>query len=182
MRKVVTRQLLALCPLLFVLCIVPAFLFAAEFPKIGCVDLQKIVYESETGKKAKSDLDALVKSKQSIVDEKLKAIERLKGEIEKQASVLSPEARKSKQEELEKMEREYLRFAQDSEAEIRKKDAELKDMILKEVFELIEKIGKEEGYTLIIERSTAVYFDNILDITDKVIKKYNELKTRPKKK
>ena len=167
--------------LLSLVLILPTISFAVDPFKIGCIDLQKVLYESEAGKKAKSDIDALIKSKQSALDEKRKVIEKLRGELEKQASVLSPEAKKSKQDELEKMEREYLRVAQDSDTEVRKKDNELRDIILKEILELVNKVGNEEGYTLIIERGTVLYLDKVIDITDEVIKKYNELKTKPKK-
>jgi outer membrane protein len=149
--------------------------------KIGYIDLQRIVYESEAGKKAKSELDALIKSKQAVVDEKRKTLEKLKSDLEKQASALSPEARKAKQDEYEKNEREFLRFAQDSEAELRKKDAELKEMIVKEVFELMDKIGKEEGYTMILDRSMVIYGNKEIDITNIIIKKYNESKAGSKK-
>jgi outer membrane protein len=149
--------------------------------KIGYIDLQRIVYESETGKKAKSELDALIKSKQAVVDEKRKTLEKLKSDLEKQASALSPEARKAKQDEYEKNEREFLRFAQDSETELRKKDAELKEMIVKEVFELMDKIGKEEGYTMILDRSMVIYGNKEIDITNIIIKKYNESKAGSKK-
>jgi outer membrane protein len=149
--------------------------------KIGYIDLQRIVYESEAGKKAKSELDALIKSKQAVVDEKRKTLEKLKSDLEKQASALSPEARKAKQDEYEKNEREFLRFAQDSETELRKKDAELKEMIVKEVFELMDKIGKEEGYTMILDRSMVIYGNKEIDITNIIIKKYNESKAGSKK-
>jgi len=167
--------------LMFLVLILPTVSFAVEPFKIGCIDLQKVLYESEAGKKAKSDIDALIKSKQSVLDEKRKVIEKMRGEVEKQASILSPEAKKSKQDELEKMEREYLRVAQDSDTEVRKKDNELRDIILKEILELVNKVGNEEGYTLIIERGTVLYLDKVIDFTDEVIKKYNELKTKPKK-
>ncbi len=172
------RKIILLVSLFLIL---PAISFAVDPLKIVCIDLQKVLYESDTGKKAKSDIDALIKSKQSVLDEKRKTIEKLRGEVEKQASVLSLEAKKSKQDELEKMEREYLRVAQDSDTEVRKKDTELRDMILKEIIELVDNIGKEEGYTLIIERGPVLYLDPVIDITDEVIRKYNESKKKSKK-
>jgi len=172
-----------ICVLLLVTCHLSLVTFssAAELMKIGYIDLQRIVYESEAGKKAKSELDALIKSKQAVVDEKRKTLEKLKSDLEKQASALSPEARKAKQDEYEKNEREFLRFAQDSETELRKKDAELKEMIVKEVFELMDKIGKEEGYTMILDRSMVIYGNKEIDITNIIIKKYNESKAGSKK-
>ena len=81
--------------LVSLLLILPAISFAVDPLKIGCIDLQKVLYESDTGKKAKSDIDALIKSKQSVLDEKRKTIEKLRGEVEKQASVLSLEAKRA---------------------------------------------------------------------------------------
>ena len=77
---------------------------SAENIKIGSVDLIKALNESDAGKKAKTDLEFLIKTKQSSLDEKGKAIEKKKNDIEKQSSVLSAEARKSKEEDIEREE------------------------------------------------------------------------------
>jgi outer membrane protein len=168
--------------LLFILIFaLPLSSLAADSVKFGSVDIQKILNESEAGKKAKSTLEDLIKSKESVIDEKSKAIEKLRGELEKQASVLSTEAKKNKQDELEKMLREYQRLVQDSQAEVKKKEGELTDTILKEIREIIDKIGVEEGYTLIIEKGLVLYSNKDIDITDMVMKKYNESKAKSKK-
>lgn len=167
--------------LLFIISILPVSLHAADSFKFGSVDLQKALDESETGKKAKSDLESVRASKQSLIDEKGKAIDKLKGEIEKQASVLSAEARKNKEDELEKLVREYQRIVQDSQAELKKKEAELTNTIIREIIEIIEKIGAEEGYTFIIEKGTVPYSNKGIDITDAVIKKINESIAKSKK-
>ncbi|MDI6889457.1 MAG: OmpH family outer membrane protein [Thermodesulfovibrionales bacterium] len=160
------------------------FSFGVDSIKVGCVDFHKVLNESDAGKKAKSDLESLIKSKQSIIDEKGKAIEKLKSDLEKQVSVLSAEAKKSKEEELEKMLREYQRLVQDSQAEVKKKELELTDAIIKEIREIVERIGEEEGYILIVEKagSIVLYSKKDIDITDTIIKKYNELKATPAKK
>jgi outer membrane protein len=145
------------------------------------MDLQKVLNESEAGKKAKSDLEVLIKSKESTIEDKSKVIEKLKGEMEKQASVLSAEARKKKEDELEKLLREYNRLVQDSQAEVKKKEGELTDAIIKESREIIGKIGEEEGYTLIIEKGMVLYSNKGIDITDSVLKKYDESKAKEKK-
>jgi outer membrane protein len=168
--------------LLFILIFaLPLSSLAADSVKFGSVDIQKILNESEAGKKAKSTLEDLIKSKESVIEEKSKAIENLRGELEKQASVLSTEAKKNKQDELEKMLREYQRLVQDSQAEVKKKEGELTDTILKEIREIIDKIGVEEGYTLIIEKGLVLYSNKDIDITDMVMKKYNESKAKSKK-
>lgn len=180
MKNIVSGRFLTICCLFFALVALPVSSRAADAAKFGAIDVQKVLNESETGKKAKSDLEGLIKSKQSSIDEKGKIIEKLKADMEKQASVLSADARKTKEDELEKALREYQRVVQDSQTEIKKKEAELTDTILKEIKELIEKTGEEEGYTLIIERGMVLYSNKGIDITDTVLKKYDALKKSKK--
>jgi len=164
--------------LLFILLCIPVSSLAVDTVKIGCVDFQRVLNESEAGKKAKADLEVLVKSKQSTIDEKGKVIEKMKADIEKQASVLSGEAKKSKEEELEKILREYQRLVQDSQAEVKKKELDLTDGIIKDIRQLVEKMGEEGGYTLIMERTggMVLYSTKDIDLTDTVIKRYNQTK------
>jgi outer membrane protein len=181
MKKISPGKFLTLCSLFFALTFLPVSLPAAETVKFGAVDIQKVLNDSNNGKKAKADLEVLIRSKQVTIDEKGQAIEKMKADIEKQASVLSAEARKSKEDELERQVREYQRLVQDSQAEIKKKEAELTDSILKDIRDIIEKIGEQQGYTLIIEKGMVIYSNKGIDITDVVLKKYDESKAKSKK-
>lgn len=181
MTKISVEKLFIVCILFFAISVLPASLPAAENIKFGSIDVQKILNESEAGKKAKTDLESLIKSKQVSIDEKGKAIEKMKADIEKQASVLSADARKTKEDELEKLIREYQRLVQDSQAEVKKREAELTDGILKDIREIIDKIGEEEGYTLIVEKGMIVYSSKGIDVTDSIIKKFDELRSKSKK-
>ncbi len=156
--------------------------------KIAIVDLYKVINESEAGKKAKSDLENLIKSKQSVLDEKGKNIEALKADIDKQSAVITADAKKAKEDELERLVRDYQRIITDSQAEVKKKESELTAEILKQAREIINKIAIESGYSLVLEKADGLvlYFSNNLEITDKVIKRINEgkssdMKTEPKK-
>lgn len=153
---------------------------AADALKIGYVDLRVALNESEAGKKAKAELESLIKAKQGAIEDKGRGIERLKGELEKQASVLSAEAKKAKEEEMDRLMRDYQRLVQDSQAEVKKKENELTGTILKELREIIDRIGQEGGYSLILENVEGIilYSRKDLDITEKVIKMYNESKAK----
>jgi outer membrane protein len=150
----------------------------AETVKVGIVDLFRSINESDSGKKAKSDLESLIKSKQSSVEEKGKALEKLKTDLEKQAAIISADAKKVKIEEIERLERDFQRLVADAQAELKKKEGELTGAIIKELREIINKTAQEEGYTLILERAEGLvlYANKTIDITDKIIKKYNESK------
>ncbi len=149
--------------------------YGAEL-KIGYVDLQKALNESEGGKKAKADLDEIIKAKQLLIDKKGKELERLKEELDKQSALLSDEARKARQDALDKKMRDFQRFVQDAQAEVKKREAEFTDELLKDLRKIIEGIGKEGHYVLILERVEGfiLYADKAIDLTDEVIKRYNE--------
>ena len=151
--------------------------------KIGYVDLVKSLNESEAGKKAKTDLEFLIKTKQTTIDEKGKAIEKAKADLEKQSSVLSPDARKAKEEEMERMLRDYQRLVADSQNEVKKKEGELTNDILKDLRAIVQKIGEDEGYTLILESAEGqiLYAKKEADLTEVVIKKFNESRAKSKK-
>ncbi|PKL51504.1 MAG: hypothetical protein CVV37_06155 [Nitrospira bacterium HGW-Nitrospira-1] len=155
----------------------------AENVKIGSVDILKALNESDAGKKAKTDLESLIKTKQSSLDEKGKMIEKVKNDLDKQSSVLSSDARKSKEEELGKMIRDYQQLVADSQNEVKKKEGDITNDIIKELREIIGKIGSEEEYTIILEggEGQILYAKKGINLTEFVIKKHNELKAKPKK-
>jgi len=151
--------------------------------KIGYVDLVKALNESESGKKAKADLEFLIKTKQTTIDEKGKAIEKAKADLEKQSSVLSPDARKAKEEEMERLLRDYQRLVSDSQNEVKKKEGELTNDILKDLRAIVQKIGEDEGYTLILESAEGqiLYAKKEGDLTETAMKKFNESRAKSKK-
>ncbi|MDA8432521.1 MAG: OmpH family outer membrane protein [Nitrospiraceae bacterium] len=155
----------------------------AENVKIGVVDLMKALNESDSGKKAKGELETLIRAKQTVLDQKGKEIEKVKSELEKQSSILSAEAKKSREDDLEKMLREYQRLVQDSQNEVKKKEGELTGDILKEIRVIVEKMGDEGGYTVILENVEGVvlFSKKEINLTSVVIKKYNESKAKARK-
>lgn len=177
MKKIYSVFLISFCFLIF---FGLSKSYGAEITKIGIIDLAKALNESEAGKKAKTDLESLIKAKQSIIEEKAKKAESLKSELEKQAALISAEAKKAKEEELERALRDYQRTVSDAQAEVQKKEGELTNEILKELRNIINSFAQEEGYSIVLEKAEGVvlYSSTNLDITDRVIRKYNETKAK----
>jgi len=144
--------------------------------KIAVVDIYKVLNESEKGKKAVADLQNILESRQKILEEKQKKIQMLREEYERKKSVLSEDARKTKEDEIERLGRELQRTAVDYQIELEKKQNEITQSMLKEIREIINEIAQKEGYDLILEKAEqiVVYVTNNIDITDKVISFYNQ--------
>jgi outer membrane protein len=148
--------------------------YAADV-KVGVLDLMKVIDLSAQGKKAKDEMNAKIKVAENAVKSKQDEILKLKADIEKQAPMLSASALADKKRAYEDKVLDFQRMVQDYEYELQMKDQELAMVILTQTKDIIEKIGKEEGYTLILERNSGgvVYFPASVDITDKVIKAVN---------
>jgi len=151
--------------------------------KIAYVDLNKALNESDEGKKAVKTLEEIVKVKKAAIDEQQQDLRKLEEELAKQESILNPDALKAKHDDFERLKRDFQRMIKDSEDEVEKKRADFMDRIVKEITATIRKTGEEEGYSVIFEKNEAgmIYSSGKLDLTDKIIKKYNEASKAEKK-
>ena len=152
---------------------------AAE-AKLGYVDLQKALNTSENGKAAKERITKTVKEYESTVEARQKELRRLKEELDKQALLLSEDARGVKEREYQQKLRDFQRFTKDIQDELQQKDAEYTRKILDELLKVIRDIGGKEGYTMIFEQTegSVLFADPKIDLTDKVIKAYDAQRSR----
>ena len=157
------------------LILISACAVAAEI-KIGYIDLNRALNESEQGKKAVASLEDMVKAKQFIISEKGDKIKKIEEELAKQSSILTEDAIKERKEEREKLLRDYQRMVKDSQDEVQKKQAEYMDAIIKELKKIVLQIGKDEGYSIILEQaeSGVMYHSENIDLTKTLIKRFNE--------
>ncbi|MCD6581709.1 MAG: OmpH family outer membrane protein [Desulfuromusa sp.] len=149
--------------------------FAAT--KLAYVDLQKALNLSKAGAQAKSDIAAQAKELENEFKIKEGEFLKLKSELEKQAALLSDSAKQEKIKEYQKSVGELQRFKQDAQRKLQQEDGKRTQLILKDLSVILQKFGKDGGYTMILERSEGgvVYVaESIDDLTDKLIKAYDK--------
>ncbi len=149
---------------------------AAQEPvKLGFVDMQKALNESKAGKKALGELQKLMEARKSGLQQQKETLERKKDELDKQGLLLNEETRKSRESEVRTLERDYSRTLSDLKEEFGRRESEFTDGIRKDLLKVIEKIGKEEGYTLVLEKqySAILYAPATIDLTEALIKRYD---------
>ncbi len=148
----------------------------AQSVKIAYVDLQRALLEVEDGKKAKNRLKKEFDQKQKQLDKKQEAVKKMKEDLEQQAMMLSEEAKRAKAMELQKQMYELQQLYLELQGDLSKKEAEATKEIFERMGKIIEKLGKEKGYDMILERteSSVLYAKPGLEITDEVIKRYNQ--------
>ncbi|MFP3984005.1 MAG: OmpH family outer membrane protein [Desulfurivibrionaceae bacterium] len=150
--------------------------------KIGTVDLQKVLSESESGQAGQKKLEQKVEEFRAKFADRRGKIEALQESIDKKKSVWSEETLKEKQQELSKMEREFQVKQEDAKYELEQIQEDVMQPILKDLQDIIEEYGKEHGYTLILDntekglssRSGLLYASESIDISDEILDILNE--------
>ncbi len=144
-------------------------------PKIGYVDLQRALNESEAGKKAKEEFKVQVDKLQAQLKKQKDDIDAMKDQLEKKAVVMKEEERGNLEDDYRRKLRDFERNYKDSQADLQKKDNELTGVIIKDLQEVIRDYGEHEGYTLILEStsSAVLYGTKNADLTDEIMKHYN---------
>jgi outer membrane protein len=153
--------------------VVPAW--AEGSPKIGYVDLQRALNESEAGKKAREDFKGQVDKAQAGLKKQKEEVEALREQLEKKALVMKEEERGNLEKDLGRKGRDFERSYKDSQAELQAKDNELTAVILRELQVVIKAFGDHEGYTMIFESSSnaMLYGAKDVDLTEQIIQLYN---------
>ncbi len=146
--------------------------------KVGYVDLQKALNTCKAGQQAKGTISSLVKKYEGEFKAKQQELLELKGNLEKQAALLSADARKEKEREYQQEVKELQRFQKDVKEELQQKDADHTKRILNELFETLKTIGAEGKYTMILEKNegAVIYADESIDLTAELVKKYDARK------
>ena len=146
---------------------------AADVAKIGVVDLKRVFDNSSAGKAAQAELTKQGKKMQGELEKRKAEIEEIQKNVERQAAVMSKEAREEKKRNLQIKLYDFKNLEKKYRSELRKSERKKLIKIQKEVLGIAREIGKKEGYLIILDKSVAIYVPKTLDITDKVIQEYN---------
>jgi outer membrane protein len=138
--------------------------------RVGVVDLERVLRETERGQQAAGELERMGTAMQA-------ELEAMASELEERATAVN-EAREAgaADEELARMAAEYQQSAQVAQqtqagmqARLEQRRAELTGPILRDVQRIASRIGSDEGFMLIIDRAGVAFWTPTSDVTDRLI-------------
>jgi len=146
--------------------------------KVGCVDIQRAMNECQAGVEAKKVIAKEMEKLQKLFAERQKELQTMKEALEKQAPMMKPEARASKEKDFQSKVRDYQRWLEDNQKEIQQKGMEMERTILQGIQKVVKKIGEEESYTFVLEKNENIvlFSSKAIDLTDRVIKAFDAQK------
>lgn len=157
-----------------------AFSVSAEVQKFAYVDLQRALNEVDEGAQAKAALKAEFDQKQKFLDEKQTSLKTMKDDIEARGMMMKAEVKQEKLAELQKSLLEVQQTYYTMQQELTQKESAATGKIFQKMGVLLQAMGEEQGFTAILEKSSVLYAKNHLDLTNELIRKYNQ--TYPVKK
>ena len=143
--------------------------------KIGIMNVQKVLVQSEPGLKAK----AVFEKRKDELDASLTAdqeqLQEMQEEIQKKESVWTKEMKEEKILEFQKMRRDLQTKTKDAQMEMKRlQDNEL-EPIIKVLEKVVDEFGEKKGYSVILDsKNGVVFYDKAHDISDELIAELNK--------
>jgi len=155
--------------------LIGAPVLAADSVKIGYVDVRAVVLESKSGQQHKVEMEKFVKDKQAVLKKEEEKLKTLQQTLEKEMLTLTEAQKKDKQRGFQEKVQAFQKSAQDAERDLRQKDTEYTNKSLEEIRKVIAEVAKEEKTGLVLGKTemSVLYAEDGMDLTPKVIKKYD---------
>ncbi len=155
-----------------------AVAWAQEF-KIGYIDSERIFAEYTATRDAQEQFDRDVEAWRREAEQSEQDLEEMRQELESQRLLLSENALAEKERALQAKASEYERFVQSiwgPTGRIAQRNAELTKPIIEKIRGVLDKIGAEQGYSIIFDAADGniVYGEESLDLTEQVLAELNK--------
>jgi len=170
----VTKKILVLVTLALVFTAAPIFAQGEDKPfRVAIVDLNRLLTESSLGKASQARLQNFYEAKQTELQQEYQALQREGASLENQRSVLAADAYTAKRNQLEQKTLAFRQKSEEAEREFKKMQQEETGKFLTAMAPIIDSLGKEGSYTLILRRSApaVLYYDPAIDVTDEVLRR-----------
>jgi outer membrane protein len=155
--------------------------YAADVAKIGVIDLQKILESSAAGKSIQAELKKEKDKMEVDLKKKGAEIENIRKRLERESMVMGKEMREEKERESRIKINDFKSLQKRYRSNLQKLEGKLMSQLKSDIDEIVQGMGKKEGYLLIINKFGVIYSPNSIDVTDKVIGKLNAKFAKRKK-
>ena len=143
--------------------------------RVGVVDPQRVLNDTNVGKKAKEALSSFTKNRQALIEMEEKELRRMEEDFMKQGSVLSPTAKREREEQFRRRMAEYQQKVGDLNREVADKQKEVLDGFRDKLEGISGKVAKRLGVQLILDRGRGgptIFFDDAVDVSAQVIEEF----------
>jgi outer membrane protein len=145
----------------------------AKVLKIGVVNMQRAVSETDEGQSAERRLKKLKEKLESELNRKLKDFYDDEAKLRKAMSILKDDEKRRRvaesRQRFEALQKRYV----EAERELVKKKTKAMMKITNKLTMIIQRIAKRDGYDYIFANAAVLWAPRHVDVTNEVIRQYN---------
>ncbi|MCC6645423.1 MAG: OmpH family outer membrane protein [Polyangiaceae bacterium] len=163
----------------YLLCAAAAALASAPLvaraeSKIAVIEMARAIAETNEGGRATLTLKSLFDKRQVDLDGKQTGLLKERTELEKRCKAGLGKAECDRgQEEIQKKLFDLQQLLMQYQGEIQKKQAEATQPMFQKMSRIVERLAKQKGFEVVVDKQAALHFKPELDLTELAITTYN---------
>ncbi len=161
----------SLCLALLLAGVAPSLYAQARF---GVVDLNRAVVETAEGRRANAHIKGWFKRRQDELDLRRSSLKLMLDDIQRRRSEMDERTLQGRMEEYQRQLVIYSQTALEYQDELAQREAKVTKHIYTNLQGLIQQVGARQNYTGVLEKQGVVYHVPSLDMTEQVVRAYNE--------
>lgn len=147
----------------------------AQSVKVGVFDSQRVSEETAVGKRVQSQLSSLRSRKQAEINEKEQAVSELQKQLSQQALSLSSEKRTELEKNIQRQLLELQTTQEQASREMQLEFSTASNDFQEKLEAVVRTLGKDEGFTLILDRSVVAWSADAIDVTTVIVDRFDKM-------
>ena len=149
-------------------------LTSAEDLKINYVDIDKIISQSNAGKKMNKSIDSIIKNKNKEFQKIEDDLKKKDAEIVKQQNILSKDELNKKIQDLQKEIQNYRAEKENFRKKMAQKKLNATGQMVSNLNKILGEYANENSISLIIQKKNIVIGKSDMDITKQILEIFNK--------
>lgn len=155
----------------------PAASVPAGPAKIGIINIQAAITNTNEGQRDLSALQKKFEPKQTELQGQNKEVTDLQNQLKTQGDKLNPDALATLQKQIETKQKTLQRNFEDAQADYQGQQNDIVNRIGTKIMDTIDKYAKANGYTVILDvsnpQSPVLWANTATDVTPAIVEQYN---------
>lgn len=142
--------------------------------RFGVVDLNRAVVETNEGRRANNHIKGWFKRRQDELDLRRSSLKLMLDDIQRRRGEMDERTLQSRMEEYQRQLVTYSQTALEYQDELAQREAKVTKHIFVNMQTIIQQVGARQNFTGILEKQGVVYHAPSLDLTEQIVRAYNE--------
>jgi outer membrane protein len=142
--------------------------------RFAVVDLSRAVLESAEGQRANTYIKTLWKRRQDELDLRQRALKLMRDDMVRTQSATDQATQRARAEEYQRQFLTYQQVAFEYQDDLAQREARVTKHIYTNMQSVIQSVSARQNFTAVFERQGVVYSVPTMDLTDQVVRQYNQ--------